>query len=343
MPAKLTGWEKVVNRCNKVGWESYPKHKPNFDFELLYEKVKHSDSKIIIGTTHSPKSWDEYYGLLLEYDKFKRGVYLEKFIFIYGQEKGKEVFDDYRKKQAYTNSFEYKQKKYGYTIEQFNNYNKSRAVTLGNLIKKYGEHLGTEKYTNYCDKQAYTNTKEYLGEDRYIEVNKKKSHSIDNYIKKYGKDEGVAKLMEFYGKLTPNRSYSKISQECFRLLENIFNEEEKNNIYYATKNKEYCLVAENKIFLYDFVCPKLKLCIEYHGDHYHGNPRVYKPDDYLKGRGCSKIKVKEKWENDRIKIDLLKKYRDYDTIIIWDSEWRKTSKDIASRLKSQLTNKRISI
>ena len=336
MPAKLTGYEKVINRCNKIGWNNYPKIKTNFDFESLYKMIKYSDSKIIIGITHSPKSWEDYHQLLLHYDKFKRGVYLDKFIFIYGQEKGKELFDNYCKRQAYTNSFEYKHKKYGYTIEQFNDYNKSRAVTLDNLVKKYGKKLGEEIYIRYCDRQSYTNTKEYLGEERYIEVNKKKAHTIENYITRYGNDEGISKLIDFYGKFTTNKSHSKISQDCFKTLENIFNIEEKNSIYYAVKNKEYCLVAENKIFLYDFVCTKLKLCIEYHGDHYHGNPKLYRPDDYLRARGVTNIKAKEKWKLDETKIKLLKDLKGYDTIIIWDLDWRYNKELVIERIQNHI-------
>lgn len=48
----------------------------------------------------------------------------------YGKEEGTKRFNDYCEKQRYTNSFEYKQQKQGWTKRQYDEYNKSRAVTL---------------------------------------------------------------------------------------------------------------------------------------------------------------------------------------------------------------------
>lgn len=33
MPAKLTGYEKVINKCIKVGWINYPEYTVDFDSE----------------------------------------------------------------------------------------------------------------------------------------------------------------------------------------------------------------------------------------------------------------------------------------------------------------------
>jgi hypothetical protein len=340
MPAKLTGYRKVINKCNRVGWTSYPKYEDNIDYDKLYEMIKHKDSKIKIGITHSPKSWKEYYELILKYKNFKRGVFLEKLIFIHGDLVGNEIFERYKEKQSKTNSFEYKNQKYGMTKQQYDEYNKSRAITLDNMIKKYGEKIGTEKYKKYCDRQAYTNSAPYLGTEKYKEVNRKKSHTIQTYIERYGEEQGKNKLLEFYGKFTYNKGFSKISQECFKLVESILTEEEKEKTYYATKNKEYCLLVEDRIFLYDFVCINLNLCIEYHGDHYHGNPKIYHPDDVLRGRGCSETKVKDKWKEDLFKINSLKNMRNYDTIVIWDRDWREDSGDVLTKVESFIKNKR---
>lgn len=336
MPTKLSGYQKVINKCNRVGWNSHPIYEDGIDYDALYKIIAHREAKIKIGMTHSPKSWTEYYKLLLDYKKFKPGIYLDKLIFIHGIVDGTKIFEEYKQKQAYTNSFEYKSKKYGMTKEQYDDYNKSRAVTLNNLILKHGEEMGKEKYDIYCSRQAYTNSLEYFGLEKYKEVNRKKSHTLDTYINRHGEELGGSKLLEFYGKLSPNRSYSKISQKCFRVIESLLTQKELSNLYYATKNKEYCILVENKVFLYDFVCPKLNLCIEYHGDHYHGNPKLYNPDDYLKGRGCTRIRAKDKWEQDEIKANMLKNHRGYDTIVIWDSIWREDPNLILSKLHQKI-------
>ena len=340
MPSKMSGYEKVINKCIRNDWHTFPPHESEFDYDVLYNLIKYRVNKIIIGITHHPKTWNEYYDLILEYNNFKRGVYLKKLIFVHGIETGMEIFENYKNKQAYTNTFEYKQIKYGISKFQFDEYNKSRAITIDNLIKKHGNDEGTRKYISYCERQAFTNSEEYLGKEKYKEVNRKKSHTLQTYVERYGELEGRSKLIEFYGKLSPNRSYSKISQECFDEVVLMLTEEENEKTYYATKNKEYCLIFNNKVLLYDFVCIKLKLCIEYHGDHYHGNPLTYRPDDYLKGRGCTKIKAKDKWETDKLKMEFLKSQRGCDTIVIWDSDWRQNRKTILENLKLQITKLR---
>ena len=100
-----------------------------------------------------------------------------------GKNIGLEKWNAYCNKQSITNSFDYKQEKYGWTKEQFDEYNASRAVTLRNLQRKHGIEAGTEKFDNYCKRQAYAgNDKQYfverygetVGAQKYLELNKKK-------------------------------------------------------------------------------------------------------------------------------------------------------------------------
>lgn len=77
---------------------------------------------------------------------------LENFVAKYGEEEGKKRWDSYVNKCSVTNTFEYKQEKYGWTKEQFDEYNKSRAVTLALMIKRYGEEEGRMRYDEYCRK-----------------------------------------------------------------------------------------------------------------------------------------------------------------------------------------------
>lgn len=72
---------------------------------------------------------------------------LENMIIKYGKEEGEKRWDIYRQKQAYTNSFEYKQEKYGWTLEDWTSYNKSR----GSVGQKNG-NFGTSYYQIWVDK-----------------------------------------------------------------------------------------------------------------------------------------------------------------------------------------------
>jgi len=340
MPRAKTSYEKIISQCLKYNWEEFPPFEKYFDYDNLFKIINYSSPKIEIGKTHKPKTWNEYLKLLLKYNSLRHGIFLDKMIFIYGKEDGIKKFDEYRERQAYTNTYEYKKLKYGMSLDEYNIYNKSRAVTLENLIKKYGEDEGRTKYNKYCERQAFTNTIEYFGEERYKKVNRLKSHTLNVYIQRYGEELGKIKLLEFFERNICINSYSKISQELFKKVENILTTKERQYLYYAQKNKEYGLLCEDKCFLYDFVCTDLKFCIEYHGDHYHGNPLIYKPDDYLRGRGCTKIKVKDKWEYDNKKINWLKNQRNYDTVIVWDSEWRSEPDIVMAKISNWINNRR---
>ena len=88
---------------------------------------------------------------------------------MFGEEEGLKKWNHYCELQSKSNKFEYKKEKYGWTEEDFNNFNKTRAITLENQIAKYGEEEGTKRFNDYCEKQVYAGNKleyfiEKLGE-----------------------------------------------------------------------------------------------------------------------------------------------------------------------------------
>lgn len=132
----------------------------------------------------------------------RQSVTLEKMRIRYGIEEGNKRWYNYCKKQAKTNTFEYKKEKYGWSKKKFYEYNKSRSVTKENLIKKHGKEKGIEIWINYLGRQEYTNSLKYYiekyGEEngvvKWKEYNKSKaSCTEENYIRKYGKREGILK------------------------------------------------------------------------------------------------------------------------------------------------------
>lgn len=94
----------------------------------------------------------------------------------YGEQEGMERWEKYCKRQSETNTFEYKHKKYGWTKKQFDEYNKSRSVTLKNLIKRYGEEEGQKRWVNFCTKRT----------NFYSDISQRLFDKIDKYLgKKY--------------------------------------------------------------------------------------------------------------------------------------------------------------
>lgn len=118
---------------------------------------------------------------------------------VYGQEEGKKRFDQYRAKQAYTNSLQYKKEKYGWSQQDFKKYNKSRAVTLDLCIKRHGIQKGTKIFQEYCQKQSYAGTKLQYFQQKYgiekgtliyQQICKNKAMTLQNMIRLYGSQGG---------------------------------------------------------------------------------------------------------------------------------------------------------
>ena len=243
---------------------------------------------------------------------------LENFQRKWGLEEGKIRWDNFCKKNAETNTFRYKQKNNNWTREDFDKYNKSRAVTLENLIEKYGENKGKEVWEKYKFRQGYTNTLAYFTE-------------------KYGEKEGRLKYSEIsYAKSFGGAKYSSLSQELFKSLELLFLPK-KWEIWYPssrTNKEEYQIFSKERRYIYylDFYIADLSLNIEFNGDIFHANPEIYsltdRPNPFKKDLTSEEI-----WIKDKIRIENIKKYHNIDTIVIWEKDFKSNSFNILDLYK----------
>ena len=238
---------------------------------------------------------------------------LESFIKKYGKEEGERRWESYRQKQAYTNSFEYKLEKYGMTKEEFDAYNKSRAVTKKNMIDRYGEDEGLRKWNEYIKKQAYTTSREY-------------------FIETYGKKEGSKKWEDFHNaKDFSKKRYSNISQELFNW---VVQQEPYigHNHYYETLNYEYEVFSNEtgKLYCLDFLDINLGICIEFNGNAFHPSPDEYNEDDmFYNPFACvSGERVGDIWERERDRYNALKKERNIDTIVVWERDYNSNKEKV---------------
>lgn len=249
-------------------------------------------------------------------------VTLKSMINKWGVDEGNVRWANYCNKQAQTNSFKYKHLKYNISKEEFDLYNKSRAITKANLTTKYGIDLGLEKYTNYIKKQKDTKSWDYM-------------------VNKYGIER--AKLIN-RSKLPINlksKSYSNISQQLFKEIDDIiYNKLQLTNIhtYYYIKTGEYIIYNEenNKYYLLDCYIPELKLCIEFFGDYWHANPIIYKKDDTIVINNI-KRNVTDIWQDDKHRIDFLKRCYNINTIIIWENDYKNKKDEVISKLINEIT------
>lgn len=207
--------------------------------------------------------------------------------------------------------------KYGFTLE--------RCVTV------YGEELGTKKFKQYSERQAYTNSKEYfikkygeeLGTKKYFNLNYNKGHSLERYIEKYGEELGEQKFLKYIK--THENFYSNLASNFFKRLDEHFN---FSSVYYAPKTKEFGKINKEhkKYFFYDFVIPEIKFCIEFNGDIFHANPKLFLEND-TPNPFNKNLTSKDIWENDKIKEDTLKNCG-FDVLKIWETDYNNNPEEI---------------
>lgn len=214
------------------------------------------------------------------------GLTKEKMIEKYGAEEGLIRWDSYRNKQAITNTFEYKHDKYGWTKEQFDEYNQSRAVTKENLINRHGEEKGLEVWNNYIEQQRYTCSKEY-------------------FIKEYGEDKGTKK---YYNWNEQRLNTSALENEVIGILEKELGKQET----------QIEIPNNNFNFYFDFGSTKLKKLIEINGNVFHANPSIYNKDSYIP---VKQMKAEEIWKHDEYKLNCAKE-QGYDIYVIWENDWK---------------------
>ena len=335
----------------------------NYDGNLKIKGKSYQTTKVIDGITytlkvcqkcllkHYPdiKNLSRIFNVMGEPTKFafeipddvyneKRNNYAmtkKKMIDKYGEEEGNRRWEEYCKRQSETNTFEYKQKTYGWTEEDFKKFNKSRAVTLKNLIKKYGEEEGNKRWNNYIEQQKLTKSWEYMvehfGEKRAREINKMKAITLEGLIKKYGEEEGNKRWKNFL--INRSKGVSEISQILFKNLDKYIG---KNHItYYHDKNSEYFVHGEDQIYYMDYFIKDLNICIEYNGGCFHGDERIYEDNEYCNPFDKS-LTAKELREKDKERYEYLYKNYGIKTFVIWELDYNPNDFDYINYIKNTL-------
>lgn len=264
----------------------------------------------------------------------KTAITQENLMKKYGPTEGNSRWESYKEKQAISNSYEYKKQKYGWTEQEFNEYNSSRAQTLEKMISRHGEVDGTLKWIGYCERQAYTNTKSYfiekygleLGTKTYLEINRKKAVSNPTILaEKMGIsiDEAVIVI------LNRQKQYftSNLEQEFISLLESKLGSLDHTSLKQPYGRWSHYL---DTYLVYDI---KHKDCIiEFNGDYWHANPQLYKETAIIRGKTAVDI-----WNRDKLKmqtvIDL-----GFRTYIVWEQEFRRNKEETINRIISWMLN-----
>jgi hypothetical protein len=274
------------------------------------------------------------------------GCTRESMIEKYGEIEGINRWEKYRTAQAYSNSFEYKQKKHNWTKEQFDEYNKNRAATLKNLILRHGDKIGKQKWDDYCNKQKYVGSSEdyfiekyglFEGRKKWKEICKKKALTLENFILKYGEINGKEKYIEYQQNRKKTNFYSPISQELFNNIIMILTN--KEHIYFQDLNdKEYgvYLKTQKKYTFIDYYDLNKNKAIEFYGDYWHCNPTIY-TEQFV--HPTIKKSAKEIRQIDNERLNALKQEYKMDILVIWESEYLKNKELIIEKCQKFLEYK----
>lgn len=230
------------------------------------------------------------------------GITLDKMIRLYGKADGERLWEDYKTKQAITNTFEYKASKYNWSKDQFDQYNKSRAVTVTNLITKHGEERGLELWAAYCERQRYTCSQDY-------------------FISKWGESEGTRRYFKWMKSWISNGNSER---NLLREVRKIFGEYAWDTQFRLPKHNK-----DDKRFgyFYDLHCEELELLLEFNGTQWHLDPRFYNASD-TNGKGHI---AQEIWNKDRDKIATALS-SGYIVFVIWEHDWITNRKAVIENL-----------
>lgn len=258
----------------------------------------------------------------------------------WGEAEGKKRWVEYKNKQAYSNTLEYKKEKHGWTEEEFTEYNKSRAATLSNMIERHGETNGIEKWQEYCDRQAFTNTVEYFIEktgDRkkglaiWLKLNQEKAKSQDpKYImKKY--NVSFDEALEILSSQRSSNFISQAEKDFVDWLE----QELGFEFEYTYKTRQFCKwnSEANQPVFYDIVDTRLKICIEFNGDYWHCRPKDWFNKRKQTHPYFSKT-PEEIWRHEIAKRKIMKDLG-YKCIVVWWSDWKNNLVNIKDLIKNE--------
>jgi hypothetical protein len=113
------------------------------------------------------------------------------------------------------------------------------------------------------------------------------------------------------GCLKCSNNCSKVQIECLTYLEEILN----IKIQHAKNEGEFKIPKTR--YKVDGYCSKTNTIFEFHGDYWHGNPKIFDKDDINKR---AKTTFGELYEKTKNKAEFIKK-SGYNLIEIWENDW----------------------
>ena len=209
---------------------------------------------------------------------------------------------------------------------------KERQTTFSKeiCIQKYGIEKGLKIWNERQEK--WKKTMDNKPEEEKIRINKLKGITLENMIRKYGPIDGAEKYNDWKLSRKPTvKSISKISQELFfQILEKI----NDKNIKFGKHGKEFYIKTKSGIYFYDFRCNKK--IIEFNGDIFHANPKIYSENDFPNFYNPN-LSARDIWIMDKKKLKVLEEFG-FNYLIIWESDYKNDPDKILKECLEFLNN-----
>ena len=195
----------------------------------------------------------------------------------------------------------------------------------------------------YCSGNYKSNTEEFIKKAIKIHNNKYDYSKVDYYTA----INNVIIICKEHGefKQTPNThlngsgcqkcysNFSKMQIQWLELLSKLYN----INIQHSLNTGEFKI--NNTRYKADGYCKETNTIYEFHGDFWHGNPKIYKPEEL---NDCSKKTYGELYQKTLEKEQKIKELG-YNLKVMWESDWNKINKSIKKLQKKFKTCKDLNL
>lgn len=227
---------------------------------------------------------------------------LENMIDAYGDVEGRCKWDEYRKRQAETNTFVYKERVHGFTTEDFEQYNQDRAQTLTAMIRRHGEEEGLTRWNDYVERQRFTTSLEY-------------------FVERYGLIDGTEKYTNFCQKRRFQEvNTSRKEDELYALLRSELKDE--------TLKQSVCIDIRVDFGPFDIGSIEKRRLIEFYGTYWHCDPRKYLAEDIHPTRQKPARTI---WSRDQAKRTFATN-RGYRIFIVWEADYDQDKDQVISSI-----------
>ena len=195
-------------------------------------------------------------------------------------------------------------------------------VKVNNILQDKTKQV---KCIEYWIAKGYTKK-----EARQIISESQKTFSLEKCIERYGLEEGTKrfeKRQEDWLKSLKNSSKNNFTNGI--QTSTIANEFLNKLIKILNAGKKELIIGK---YAYDF-CYNNKI-IEFNGDYWHMNPKIYNKNDINKTTGCT---AKQAWDNDKKKIKHAKS-KGYEITTVWESDYRNDPDAVIKKCMEFLTS-----